>query len=158
MKILKITLLTAFAALFINSSASSQSSTTMQDILETTSQKVIELEEQRNQEVVNMTFDLIVNKGKKTIWRYLDPAFDYDILVFGDRRIGKIRITVNKKDNATGEWVYVDEYADDRPLIRLDPQEFEQYEFTISVDEFKSGSSTGHFAFLLYHQNPERGQ
>jgi hypothetical protein len=158
MKILKISLLTGLALLFINISSYSQSSTTMQDILETTTQKVKELEEQRNQEIVNMTFDLIVNKGKKTIWRYLDPAFDYDALILGDRRVGKIRITVSRKDNTSGEWVFVDEYADDRPLIRLDPQEFEQYEFTISVDEFRTGSTTGHFAFLLYHQNPERGQ
>ncbi len=158
MKILKFSLLAAFAFLLMNFSSYSQSSTTMQDILETTTQKVVELEEQRNQEIVNMTFDLIVNKGKKTIWRFLDPAFDYDALILGDRRVGKIKITVNRKDNTTGEWIFVDEYSDDRPLIRLDPQEFEQYEFTISVVEFRTGNSTGHFAFLLYHQNPERGQ
>ena len=48
----------------------------MQDILEDATKKVVELEERRHQEVVNMTFDLIVNKGKKTIWRNLHPSFD----------------------------------------------------------------------------------
>lgn len=136
----------------------SQSATTMQDILETVTAKVAELEDQRNQEIVNMTFDLLVNRGKKTIWRYLDPAFDYDVMVLGDRRIENLKITVYKKDNTTGEWVFVDEYSAASPLIRLDPQEFEQYEFTVTVDKFKTGSTTGHFAMLLYHQNPERGR
>lgn len=144
--------------LFVNYNAFSQSTTTMQDILETVSAKVTELEDQKNMEVVNMTFDLLVNQGKKTVWRYLDPSFDYDVLVLGDRRISKIKVTVNRKDNTTGEWKYVDEYSAEKPQLRLDPADFEQYEFTVSVDEFKTGNSTGHFALILYHQNPERGK
>jgi len=143
---------------FLNRQTYSQSSTTMQDILETVSAKVAELEDQRNQEVVNMTFDLLVNTGKKTVWRYLDPSFDYDVMVIGDRRVEKLKVTVYKKDNASGEWKFVDEYTDDKPVLRIDPQEFEQYEFTVTVDKFKSGNTTGHFALLLYHQNPERGK
>lgn len=143
---------------FLNGQSFSQSSTTMQDILETVSAKVIELEDQRNQEVVNMTFDLLVNTGKKTVWRYLDPSFDYDVMVIGDRRVEKLKITVYKKDNTSGDWSFVDEYTDDKPVLRIDPQEFEQYEFTVTVDKFKSGNTTGHFALLLYHQNPERGK
>lgn len=155
MKIFNILMLPLF---FVSGLLYSQSATTMQDILSTVNTQVVELEEQRNQEIVNMTFDLLVNRGKKTIWRYLDPAFDYDLVVIGDRRIEKLKITVYKKDNNTGEWKFVDEYSDSKPLLRLDPQDFEQYEFTITVDEFKPGNSTGHFAFLLYHQNPERGR
>ena len=143
---------------FLNRQSFSQSSTTMQDILETVSAKVIELEDQRNQEIVNMTFDLLVNSGKKTVWRYLDPSFDYDVMVIGDRRVEKLKVTVYKKDNASGEWKFVDEYTDDKPVLRIDPQDFEQYEFTVTVDKFKSGNTTGHFALLLYHQNPERGK
>jgi len=143
---------------FLNRQTFSQSATTMQDILETVTAKVTELEDQRNQEIVNMTFDLLVNSGKKTVWRYLDPSFDYDVMVIGDRRVEKLKVTVYKKDNASGEWKFVDEYTDDKPVLRIDPQDFEQYEFTVTVDKFKSGNTTGHFAMLLYHQNPERGK
>ena len=154
-----ITTAIILSSLFLFSARSfSQSATTMQDIIETVSAKVIELEDQRNQEIVNMTFDLLVNTGKKTIWRYLDPAFDYDVMVLGDRRVEKLKVTVYKKNSKTNEWEFVDEYTDDKPVIRLDPQEFEQYEFTVTVDKFKTGSTTGHFALLLYHQNPERGK
>ena len=154
-----ITTAIILSSLFLFSSRSySQSATTMQDILETVTTKVTELEDQRNQEVVNMTFDLIVNTGKKTMWRYLDPAFDYDVMVIGDRRVEKLKVTVYKKNAKTEAWEFVDEYTDDKPVIRLDPQDFEQYEFKVSVDKFKTGNTTGHFALLLYHQNPERGK
>jgi len=154
-----ITTAIILSSLFLFTARSfSQSATTMQDIMETVSAKVIELEDQRNQEIVNMTFDLLVNTGKKTLWRYLDPAFDYDVMVLGDRRIENIKVTVYKKNASTNEWEFVDEYSDSRPVIRIDPQDFEQYEFTVTVDKFKTGSTTGHFALLLYHQNPERGK
>ena len=158
MKYLITTAIILSSLFLFNSRSFSQSATTMQDIMETVSAKVIELEDQRNQEIVNMTFDLLVNTGKKTIWRYLDPAFDYDVMVLGDRRVEKLKITVYKKNSKTNEWEFVDEYSDDKPVIRLDPLEFEQYEFTVTVDKFKTGSTTGHFALLLYHQNPERGK
>ena len=158
MKYLITTAIILSSLFLFNSRSFSQSATTMQDIMETVSAKVIELEDQRNQEIVNMTFDLLVNTGKKTIWRYLDPAFDYDVMVLGDRRVEKLKVTVYKKNSTTNEWEFVDEYSDDKPVIRLDPQEFEQYEFTVTVDKFKTGSTTGHFALLLYHQNPERGK
>lgn len=158
MKYLITTAIILSSLFLFNSRTYSQSATTMQDILETVSAKVIELEDQRNQEIVNMTFDLIVNTGKKTVWRYLDPAFDYDVMVLGDRRVEKLKITVYKKNSKTNEWEFVDEYTDDKPVLRLDPQEFEQYEFTVNIDKFKTGSTTGHFALILYHQNPERGK
>ena len=158
MKYLITTAIILSSLFLLNSRSYSQSATTMQDILETVSAKVVELEDQRNQEIVNMTFDLLVNTGKKSLWRYLDPAFDYDVMVLGDRRIEKIKVTVYKKNASTNEWEFVDEYSSDKPVIRLDPLEFEQYEFTVTVDKFKTGSTTGHFALLLYHQNPERGK
>lgn len=158
MRFSAILLFTAFSLLITTRDSYTQSSTTMQDIIETATKKVVELEEQRNQEVVNITFDLIVNQGKKTVWRYLDPSFDYDVLVIGDRRIKSLKVTVYKKNSQSGEWSFVDEYSAEKPLIRIDPADFEQYEFTISVDEFRQGDVTGHFAFILYHQNPERGK
>jgi len=158
MRIIVIILMFLSGCLFLSQKAYTQSSTTMQGIFETVSAKVTDLEDQKNMEVVNLTFDLLVNQGKKSVWRNLDPAFDYDVLVLGDRRINKIKITVNRKDNSTGEWKYVDEYTSQKPQLRLDPAEFEQYEFTVTVDEFKTGNSTGHFALILYHQNPERGK
>lgn len=131
-----------------------QTSTTMQDIIETVTTKVVDLEEEKNQEIVNITVDLLVNDGKKTVWRFLDPAFSYDLFVIGDRRISKLKITVYKQGKS--DWEFVDEISGSSPKLKIYPSEFEQYEFTISVEDFKSGNNTGHFALVLYHDNPEK--
>ena len=143
-----------FALLFVSGFSFSQSNTTMQDILETVTSKVVELEEDKHKEIVNMTFDLLVNTGKKTVWRYLDPSFSYDMVVIGDRRISKLKVTVYKQ-GASG-WELVDEVSGLSPKLKIYPTDFEQYEFTVTVEEFKSGKNTGHFALLLYHENPEK--
>ncbi|MGH2576044.1 MAG: hypothetical protein ACRDFC_10135 [Ignavibacteria bacterium] len=131
-----------------------QSSTTMQDIIETVTAKIVELEDEKSQEVVNITMDLLVRDGKKTLYRFLDPSFDYTMIAIGDRRISKLKVTVYKK--TADNWEYVAEVSDAKPEIKIFPANFEQYEFTIAVDEFKGNNTTGHYAILLYHRNPEK--
>jgi hypothetical protein len=44
----------------------------MQDILETVVKKIVELEDEKDQEIVNITADLLVRTtGKKQIYRHL---------------------------------------------------------------------------------------
>jgi len=141
-------------SILISGSAFSQTNTTMQDIIETATGKIIDLEEDSNKEIVNITFDLLVNTGKKTVLRNLDPSFSYDLMVIGDRRISKLKVTVNKQ-GASG-WEFVDEISGLTPKVKIYPSDFVQYEFTVTVDEFKTGKNVGHFALILYHENPEK--
>lgn len=151
----KIYFLMFFASLlFFSGKAYSQSNTTMQDIIETAAAKVADLEDDQNKEIVNITFDLLVNQGKKTVWRNLDPSFSYDVIVIGDRRISKLKLTLYKQ-GASG-WEYVDEVTGTSPRLKIYPVDFEQYEFTVTVDDYKAGKNVGHFALILYHENPER--
>ncbi|MCX7877184.1 MAG: hypothetical protein N2510_00925 [Ignavibacteria bacterium] len=133
----------------------SQSATTMQDILAEVNQRVKNLEEQKHQEIVNITLDLLSRNGEKRIYRYLDPSFTYDVIAFGDRRINRIKLKVGKLDTSTGEVNLIDEYSAETAQIRIKPSEFEQYVFIVSVDEYRKGDSVGHFAIILYHENPE---
>lgn len=136
-------------------SAFAQSETTMQDILETVTNKVIELEDEKDQEIVNITVDLLVRTtGKKQVIRYLDPSFDYKVMVLGDRRISKLDLVVYKKIKK--EWEYVSEATSSIPQIDITPFDFEQYEFTVSVNRFKGDNLTGHFALLIYHIDPTK--
>lgn len=142
--------------LFVCSSCNfvfAQSSTTIQDILETVTAKVIDLEDEKHQEIVNLTLDLLVNDGKKQVYRFLDPSFDYTLVAIGDRRVNRLRVTVYKKGKE--DWEYVTELSGSSPEIKIYPSGFEQYEFTVTVDAFKGTNTTGHFALLLYHRNPE---
>jgi len=131
-----------------------QSTTTMQDILETVNKKVVQLEEKDDQEIVNITLDLLVNKGSKKVYRYLDPAYNYTMEVFGDRRVENLKVQIYKKP-ASGEWEYVSGFTDKNPFTMIYPKSNEQYEFTVSVEGFKEDYSAGHFALLLYHIHPD---
>ena len=131
-----------------------QSETTMQDIMETLSSKVTELEDEKDQEIVNITVDLLVNQGTKSIIRYLDPTFDYMVTAFGDRRISKLKITAYKK--IRDDWENVNDATGANPQLNITPSDFDQYRFTVTVEEFKENNTTGHFALLIYHRNPEK--
>jgi hypothetical protein len=148
------TVLFLFIFAFIGSKVSyAQSETTMQDIMETVTNKVIELEDEKDQEIVNITIDLLVRTtGKKQVTRFLDPSFDYKVMVLGDRRISKLELLVYKKTKK--DWDYVTEATSSIPQIDITPSDFEQYEFTVSVKQFKGDNLTGHFALLIYHIDP----
>ncbi len=153
---------TLFTVLFLTSfallgskQALAQSETTMQDILESVTNRVTELEDEKDQEVVNITIDLLVRTtGKKQVTRFLDPSFDYKVMVIGDRRISKLNLLVYKKSK--NDWEYVTEATSSIPQVDITPSDFEQYEFTINVDRFKGDNLTGHFALLIYHIDPTK--
>lgn len=140
---------------FCSRTVFSQSETTMQDILEKVTDRVVNLEEEKGQEIVNITIDLLVRTtGKKQVTRYLDPSFDYKVMLIGDRRISKLNLLVYKKTK--DDWEYVTEATSSIPQIELTPSDFEQYEFTVSVNRFKSDNLTGHFALMIYHIDPTK--
>ena len=97
---------------------------------------------------------LVRTTGKKQVTRYLDPSFDYKIMLLGDRRISKLNLLVYKKTK--DDWEYVTEAKSSIPQIDITPSDFEQYEFTVSVDQFKGDNMTGHFALLIYHIDPTK--
>jgi len=154
-KILQLSLFLAFFYVF-STRVISQSSTTMQDIFETVSENMVDLEEKNNKEIVNMTFDLLVNQNSKSIYRFLDGAFTYDVMVLGDRRVNRLNISVYKQ--GANDWELVDQATGSSPKIKIYPAGFEEYKFVISVDDFKGSNNAGHFALILYHENPEKNK
>ncbi len=143
-----------FIILFSAKLSLSQSETTVQDIIETASGKVTQLEDEKNQEIVNMTIDLLVNQGQKTITRALDPNFTYTVTVLGDRRISKIKLTSFVQTGRSRE--FVSELSSTNPVMIIKPDGFDLYDFIVSVDSFKGTNITGHFALILYHEDPAK--
>lgn len=129
-----------------------QSETTMQDIIETVSGKITQLEDEKDQEIVNITIDLLGGDNKKTFTRYLDPAFDYTVIAFGDRRISKLRLIVQKMSG--DQWEYVSETSGSSPDLKITPPDYVMYSFTINVEKFMPDKTTGHYAVLIYHKDP----
>jgi len=129
------------------------SATSMKDIIESVSDKTKTLEDINDQEIVNITVDLLVGTtGQKFVYRYLDNNFDYKILAFGDRRIKSLNVEVRKKSG--DNWIKVDRVKGQNAELDIFPDNRAFYEFTISVEDFNDDNSAGHFAFFLYHADP----
>lgn len=149
----KLFLLLLISILFFQANSTlAQSATTMQDILETVTEKTVYLEDTKDQEIVNISIDLLVRSGEKVLYRYLDPSFDYYVIAFGDRRIKSLTLNVFRKHD--GEWESVTEKTDSSPQIMLLPSSNDQYEFIITVDKFKEDEMAGHYAIMIYHKDP----
>jgi len=146
-------LLMLISILFFQANSTlAQSATTMQDILETVTEKTIYLEDTKDQEIVNISIDLLVRSGEKVLYRYLDPSFEYYVIAFGDRRIESLTLTVYRKHD--GEWESVTNKTDSSPQIMLLPSSNDQYEFIITVDKFIEDEMAGHYAIMIYHKDP----
>ena len=129
------------------------SETSMKDITETVKDKIASLEDIEDMEVVNTTIDLLVGtQGEKYVYRYLDNSFDYKILVFGDRRINKMKVVVRKKTE--DKWIMVDKASGENAILDIYPDSRAFYEFTLSIGELKDDYTAGHFAILIYHKDP----
>jgi hypothetical protein len=150
----KLFLLPLFFLFFINPAGifSQSEVTSMQDILETLNGKVINLEEEKHMEIVHMTIDLLVGTNSKSVYRKLDPTYVYTLSVFGDRRISKLKVTVYKKGKK--EWEFVNELSSSSPQMTLTPLEYDNFEITVTVEDYKGTNNVGHFAVMLYHLDP----
>ncbi|RPI17127.1 MAG: hypothetical protein EHM58_10455 [Ignavibacteriae bacterium] len=145
---------TVFTLYFIISSSTSysQSETSMQDILEAVKTKITQLENDKKQEIVNITIDLLVNQGKKTITRALDPNFEYTVLVIGDRRISKLKVSAYIIGKSGKE--FTDDAGGVNPSLKIVPDDFDIYEITVGAQDFNGTENAGHFAILIYHGEP----
>lgn len=155
MKTKLLTSLALFLFAITSLGLSQYSETTMQDIVQSVSDKVTYLEDNGNKEIVNITIDLLVGlKGEKKIYRYLDNSFDYTVLGIYDRRISGLKIEINKLSGK--EWVPVKTIKGKNPTTNIYPVTREMYEFIISVDSFKGDNTAGHFAVFIYHDDPSK--
>jgi hypothetical protein len=146
-----ITLLT-----FSKSGFAQLSATTLSDIIDSVTSRVNYLETKQDKEVVNVTIDLLVGtQGTKMVYRYLDNGFDYNVLLIGDRRISELKMVVSRKSG--DNWIKVDRSNGTNPELSIYPDERALYEFIISADNFNDDYSAGHFALLLYHIDPDKG-
>ncbi len=110
---------------------------------------ITQLEDEQEQEVVHVEYDIIRNK--KEVVRALDSKYTYGLIVHGDERISKLRLTVYKrmKDN-TWKKVAHDDSGTDVAIISFKPDENGTYKFEIKAD-FQRDQSLAHYGFIIHH-------
>ena len=83
-------------------------------------------------------------------------GFNYNLNLIGDRRISELNVEVNRKSSE--KWIKVDRIAGNNPQLEIYPDEYSLYEFIINVKSFNEDNTAGHFAFLLYHDDPVKSK
>lgn len=131
---------------------SAQNDITMAPILEAAGPWVQYLENDLDQEIVRMEFDIITSS--KDTFRSLSSGWSYGILAFGDFRIKDIDIRLYKWEY--GEWRLVekDNSNDSSAFIYIKPDEYGDYKITIKAYSFEKGYNAGHYGLIVFHEAP----
>jgi hypothetical protein len=126
--------------------------TTMQDIYEQGLGMVKYLEEEANQEIVRIEYDLVFD-SKETI-RNLSSSYTYTVVAFADDRVEDLDITIYKKSGSSWTQVTKDTETDNTPVVQITPKEAGEYKVKITAYKFAEGYSGAHYGMIISHENP----
>lgn len=108
------------------------------------------VENEYEQEIVRMEFDII--NDKKSTYRTLTNKYTYGIIAFGDYRVKDIDIKVYKWVNNDWRLIEKDVDTDCRAAVSITPSYTEQYKIEISVYQFEEGYSAAHYGLIIFHK------
>ncbi len=148
---MKKTLLTLAVAM-ISLFASAQSETTMLDILETGQTLCKYLENDKDKEIVHIEYDII--RTTKSMTRVLTSDYTYSIVVFGDRRVKDIDVSLYKWSEESNSWILLkkDEDEDDIAIVEVSPKTNGEYKVEIKVYSFNDGYEAAHYGLIICHE------
>lgn len=108
-----------------------------------------QIEEEYDQEIVRIEFDIVVTSSDT--YRVLTSDYNYGILAFGDYRISDIDLKVYK--DVDGEWTLIteDNEADSSAYVSVEPSYTGEYLIEITAYSFEEGYDRGHYGLIIYH-------
>ena len=107
------------------------------------------IENEYNNEIVRMEFDII--SDTKQTFRDLMKGYEYGIIAFGDWRIKDIDINVYEFIH--DDWVLMetDEEVEEYAFVTISPEETASFMIEIKAYEFNEGYDVGHYGLLIFH-------
>lgn len=127
--------------------------TTMQDIYEKGLEIVKMLEEQYNQEIVRIEYDLLFDSKETT--RGFSSDYEYSVIAFSDFRVEDLDITIFRKSGSSWEQVVKDTETDNTPIVSFKPDGSSTYKIEVKAYKFTEGYSAAHYGLIIYHDIPE---
>lgn len=127
--------------------------TSMVPIMEKADDIVNILENDQNQEIVRMEYDILFST--KSTYRTLSSNWTYRIVAFGDYRFKDIDLKVYRKVN--GQWVSVGSDSEESSIamVSVSPKSEGEYRIDITAYSFVEGYSAGHYGLIVCHDQPE---
>lgn len=131
--------------------------TSIQRILLQASESVLQAENDLQQEIVHMQFDLITGNEYKWSYRIMYPGWVYTIYAEGERAMvidTDLKILVQAED--TGKWYDVteDERTEFGAIVQIQPPKVLRYAVGVKAAKYKEGWNGGHYFFMIMHDKP----
>ncbi len=137
-------------SMFVTSAIFAQSDISMLPIIKEAQEYIQLIEDDLNQEIVRVEFDIIFDS--KESMRKLYNGNAYSIVAFGDYRVEDIDVSVYRRSGTSG-WTLVDKDDDESALAvaSVTPDTTDDYKIVIKVYKYKSGYSAAHYGLLISH-------
>jgi len=103
-------------------------------------------------EIVHTEFDLLFKDSSRELFRTLSKDYSYGFMVYGDYRIGSVKIELYKE--AGDGWAYVKagEPAEGGTMTLIaDIKETSRYKIVLTPLDMKEGFTAGHYGLVLMH-------
>lgn len=138
-------------SVFMTSPIFAQSDISMLPIVKEAQEYIEAIEDQLDQEIVRVEFDIIFDT--KESMRKLYSGNEYKIIAFGDYRVEDIDVAVYRRSGTSG-WTLVDKDDDesDVAVASVTPNATDDYKVEIKVYKYKSGYSAAHYGLIISHQ------
>ena len=136
--------------------------TSVQRILLQASESILEAENNLNQEIVHLEFDILRGTEYKYVARILHPGWTYTIYAEGESGMvedADIKIMIQAPD--TGEWHDVCKDEKDEPggaFIQLQPPRALNYAIGVRIRRYAPGWSGAHYFFMIMHEKPNTNE
>ena len=143
-------LLTAVAIFTVIGANAQRPDVSMKPILEKAVNLIELIEDQYDQEIVRMEFDIVTDS--KETFRTLYDGIEYTIVAFADDRVADLDVRVYTWDS--GDWALVKKDSDssDVAVVSLTPDETARYRIVVSAYTFNSGYSAAHYGLIIFHE------
>lgn len=146
--------LTAIIALVmsVNGVSKAPADIAMGPIIEKSLDYISMLEDEKDQEIVHVEYDII--HTKKEVTRNLQKGYSYGIVAYADDRVAAVSLKAYRKNGT--KWVLVDKdtEGDAVAVVEVNPNSNGEYKFVIEIDKYKRNYTAAHYGLILFHEAP----
>lgn len=146
--------ITALVALVVgfNGFSKASSDIAMTPIIEKSLVYISMLEDEKDQEIVHVEYDII--RTSKEITRNLQKGYNYGVVAYGDDRVAAMSLKVYRKNGTKWTLVDSDTEGDEIAVVEVEPKANGEYKFVVTVDRYKKGYNAAHYGLILFHEAP----
>lgn len=110
------------------------------------------LEDEKDQEVVHVEYDII--RTTKDVYRSLQKGYTYGIVAYGDDRVKAMSLKVYRKNGSKWQLVDSDTAGDEIAVVEVKPTTSGEYKFVVGVDSYNGSYRAAHYGVILFHEAP----